>query len=363
MPGRARAYSGNRVLPIDAHMREPRSFADGWRPILFPSLVAASLPFLLLWLPPGHWHLGPLIGAAVLTLAIGVVAVRVPSARLPGWTPAGLAFAYLMVVALLRAAGGPSGVGAMVLLPVFWLGLCGTRRQLGCLLIGVALLFVVPLIMVGGADYPSSAWRTGILFTTLSGIVGTTLRSLVEQVRGQEHERNGLLAQLDDLAHTDPLTGVPNRRAWESELDRGLARAERTGEPVSVALVDLDSFKAINDLHGHSGGDSLLIQVAHNWTEVLRSDDVLARIGGDEFAVRMPTCSQAQAGEVIERLRARMPRPYSCSIGLATWDGAEPADRLMSRADNVLYDAKRGRQDRSQSTSPAPPLAATPTSA
>jgi len=328
-------------------MRERRS-AEGSRRILLPSIAAAFLPFALLWLPPAHWRPGPLIGAAALTLAIVAFALRAPWERLPDWGPSGLTFTYLIVVVLLRAAGGLSGVSAMMLLPVFWMGLCGTPRQLWALLIGVALVFMVPLLLVGGADYPPSSWRAGILFVTLCGIVGSTVQKLVAHARGQELERNRLLAQLGELAHTDALTSLPNRRAWQSELDRGLARAQRTGEPLSVALADIDSFKAVNDAYGHPGGDSLLIQVATGWAEVLRPDDVLARIGGDEFAVLVPACTTAEADDVIRRLRARMPEPYSCSIGLATWDGAEPADHLMARADQALYDAKRDRHVRDQ---------------
>ena len=161
------------------------------------------------------------------------------------------------------------------------------------------------------------------------------------RVREQELARNRLLEQLDELAHTDALTHLPNRRAWQAELERGLARARRTGEPVSVGLVDIDSFKAVNDAYGHPGGDSLLVEVARSWAVVLRPDDVLARIGGDEFAVLMPACTESEASEVIARLREHMPTPYSCSAGLATWDRSELADRLMVRADDALYGAKR----------------------
>ena len=330
-------------------MREQPAFADGPRRILLPSYLAALLPFALLWLPPADWRPGPLIAAAALTVTIAAVALRMTGKPLPGWAPAGLAWGYLIVVALLRASGGASGVAAMVLLPVFWLGLLGTRRQLWCLLIGVALVFVVPVVVAGGNDYPPSAWRAAILFVTLSGIVGTTVQALVTHARGQQRERNRLLAQLDELAHTDALTGLANRRAWQSELERGLARARRTGEPVSVALLDIDGFKAVNDRHGHPGGDSLLIRVARSWSDVLRPDDVLARIGGDEFAVVMPGCSHADAADLRQRLRARMPSPYTCSVGLATWEPPESPDQLMGRADNALYDAKRDGHDHASS--------------
>jgi diguanylate cyclase (GGDEF)-like protein len=316
-----------------------------WR-ILLPSFVAACLPFLLLWLPPARWNSGLVVAAGGVTLAIAVIVVRAPWEQLPGSAPCVLAFAYLVVLALLRAAGGPSGVAPMVLLPVFWLAACGTRRQLWCLLVGVAVVFVTPLILVGGAAYPSSTWRAGILFVAVSAIVGTTVQSLVARVRDQERERDRLLDKLDDLAHTDALTGLANRRAWEAELDRGLARARRSGEPVSVALVDIDRLKAVNDAHGHAEGDRLLIRVARSWPGVLRPDDVLARIGGDEFAVLMPACTEAEAADVIERLRARTPSPHGCSAGLATWDRSEPAKALVGRADDALYDAKRHGRNR-----------------
>jgi diguanylate cyclase (GGDEF)-like protein len=316
------------------------------RRFVWPSIAAALLPFALLWLPPGHWKLVPLLAAAVLTVVIsGVVAVA-PWARLPAKTRSVLVFAYLIVVALLRVAGGPSGIAPVALLCVFWIGLCGTRRQLWCMLAAITILFVLPLIIGGPADQPPGAWRAAVLFIAVSGLIGTTAQAVVAQVREHQLERDRLLAQLHDLAHTDPLTGLPNRRAWRLELKRSIAHAGRNDQTVSLAVIDIDNFKDINDRRGHAEGDALLISTARRWSEALRAEDVLARIGGDEFALLMPGCTERDAAAVLTRIRTGTPVPYSCSVGLATWDGTETGEKLLQRADAALYDAKRTGRDR-----------------
>ena len=313
---------------------------------VLPSIAAALLPFGLLWLPPAHWKLAPLLAAAVLTVLIAGVVALAPWARLPANTRSGLVFAYLIVVALLRVAGGPSGIAPVALLCVFWIGLCGTRRQLWGMLAAITILFVLPLIIGGPADHPPGAWRAAVLFIAVSGLIGATAQAVVAKVSEHKRERDRLLAQLHDLAHTDPLTGLPNRRAWELELTRALAHAGRHGEPVSLAVLDIDNFKDINDRRGHAEGDSLLVETARRWTEVLRADDALARIGGDEFALLMPACAERDAAAVLARIRTGTPGPYSCSVGLAAWDGTETGERLLQRADAALYDAKRNGRNR-----------------
>jgi hypothetical protein len=112
------------------------------RRIVLPSFLAALLPFALVWLPGAHWHLASLVLAGTLTLVIAIVAVAVPWERLPAWGPPVLSFVYLAVTALLRDAGGPSGVGPIILLPVFWIGVCGTRRQLVAMVGAIALFLL-----------------------------------------------------------------------------------------------------------------------------------------------------------------------------------------------------------------------------
>lgn len=208
------------------------------------------------------------------------------------------------------------------------------------LLLGVLSVSVVSLVLLGGANDRPSAWRVAVVVVAVCGIVGMTVVAAVRH-RKTGGRDNELPADLDQLAHTDALTGLADRDAWQFELDRDLARARRTGDPVSIALIDIDSFTSANAVAGDPGRDSLLSTIAHGWIEVLRPEDVLARLDGHEFAVLISGCSHFDAGGVVTRLQARMPRPHSCSIGLATWDTLELADQLIRRAGNALYDAQR----------------------
>jgi diguanylate cyclase (GGDEF)-like protein len=104
--------------------------------------------------------------------------------------------------------------------------------------------------------------------------------------------------------------------------------------------MDLDHFKGVNDTLGHQAGDRFLKEVAARWAEQLRGHDILARYGGDEFAVVLPRCSVDAGAEVADRLRAALPGGHTCSIGLAQWNGIEGSDELQRRADEALYRAK-----------------------
>ncbi|MBV8160243.1 MAG: GGDEF domain-containing protein, partial [Acidimicrobiia bacterium] len=148
-----------------------------------------------------------------------------------------------------------------------------------------------------------------------------------------------LVGKLRQQAATDVLTGLANRRSWETTLERELSRAWRQHLPVAVAVIDLDDFKALNDSAGHQAGDELLKEVSAAWGDAIREEDVLARPGGDEFGLVLPNCSQTQALQILHRLRDKTPRlPFSA--GLASWDGSEQATALMERADIALYRAK-----------------------
>jgi diguanylate cyclase len=162
-------------------------------------------------------------------------------------------------------------------------------------------------------------------------------------------ERTDLVERLDFLARRDELTGLVNRRVLQEELEREVEGAPRTGRPLSVLMLDLDNFKQINDAQGHRAGDRLLKATAAAWTETLRSGGLIARFGGDEFAVVLPDTDLDAAIAVGERLRAVVPAPGTCSIGVATLSPGQTAAQLLNAADDRLYAAKRGGRDRVES--------------
>jgi diguanylate cyclase (GGDEF)-like protein len=164
-------------------------------------------------------------------------------------------------------------------------------------------------------------------------------------------ERKEAAARIAHLAYHDALTGLPNRNVFADHLARGVDRAAEQGEPIAVLCIDLDGFKAVNDLHGHPAGDELLIEAAHRLRSVVRGNELVARLGGDEFAVVQDGGSQpTHAGLLSERIIEALRQPFpiggqsvriSASIGVAVYpaDAATPSD-LIKNADMALYRAK-----------------------
>ena len=155
----------------------------------------------------------------------------------------------------------------------------------------------------------------------------------------------GLVNALRSTSHEDVLTGLANRRAWDDRLDEELERARRSMPALSLAMIDIDKFKAVNDRDGHHTGDRLLRQFADGWREVIREGgDFLARLGGDEFGVIAPNINELGIQRLAKRLQEITPGGVSCSVGVATWDGVESAAELFRRTDEAMYRAKRGRR-------------------
>jgi diguanylate cyclase (GGDEF)-like protein len=187
-----------------------------------------------------------------------------------------------------------------------------------------------------------------------TGRIAASMRMLAAET-AMALERSDLLARLEEVARTDDLTGLLNRRAWEEQLPREMARARRQSDPLCVAMLDLDFFKNYNDERGHQAGDRLLKQSAAAWVSELRASDTLARYGGEEFTVALPGCTLANAKDIVERLRAAMPGDQTVSAGVACWNGRESAEELVGRADAALYEAKRSGRDRLVTAGGTPP--------
>jgi diguanylate cyclase len=156
--------------------------------------------------------------------------------------------------------------------------------------------------------------------------------------------------QLKALAATDALTGLANRRCFLQRLEAEIARARRTGRGVSVAVVDLDGFKQINDTHGHAKGDDVLVQVAEALARGVRAADLAARFGGDEFVLMLPETTMERVEEILNRLELPVTVPehpgsstnlsFSWGAAVYPYDG-ESSERLLQSADRRLYEMKR----------------------
>jgi diguanylate cyclase (GGDEF)-like protein/PAS domain S-box-containing protein len=170
-------------------------------------------------------------------------------------------------------------------------------------------------------------------------------------------ERKRVEGQLQHLADHDPLTGLLNRRRFESELEREVDRVRRYGGDAAVLIVDLDEFKAVNDTYGHAAGDELLIAISDSLRATLRSSDLLARLGGDEFGVVLPATSLTEATALGERIRAAVAAAaadapgggVTVCVGASAVSGRRGAitpDELVIEADVAMYEAKQSGRDR-----------------
>ncbi len=219
----------------------------------------------------------------------------------------------------------------------------------------VPTLLAVPL-EDGGEPQGWIAWEDG---PALAGPVRQAARHVLLEVaeaaglpaRNARRFRRALEAAL-----RDPLTGLFNRRAFETFLAREREWAVRTGRPLSLVLADLDRFKEINDTHGHPVGDRALVHFGHVLADTARRSDIAARFGGDEFALILPDTSPVDAARLAERIRHRLALSplgapaglrLSASFGVAGLaDAGGDPDLMVRRADDALYAAKRAGRDR-----------------
>ena len=272
-------------------------------------------------------------GGALLTAILLTVGARLPGWTVHVWAAAGTAIVSFGLLFNGERNGGAAGGDEMYYLWVtlyaaYYLGRWGTAGQL----LVIAAAYTTTLVAIDPGPIGPSRWLTTIGLATGSAVVVRLLSERVER----------LVGELRHAAATDPLTGLPNRRAFGQRLGHELARARRTGEAFATLLIDVDHFKQINDRRGHAAGDDALVALADVLTRELREIDTVARIGGDEFAVIVPATGVAGALQAAQRLRERAGIPISVGAAVYGIDG-HTADELARAADAALYEAKRRR--------------------
>ena len=245
-----------------------------------------------------------------------------------------------------------AGVGAGVYSAMFlWVVLMAasffSREALIAQVAWIVVCWGLTLIALDEATGFSSMTRW-VLGSLVLIVAAAVMSEIVAGRRSTEEERERLQRELVHMAHHDDLTGVANRRLFELQLPRELARAKRRGATLCILALDLDHFKAYNDKYGHVAGDRLLKATASAWSGGLRGADLLARLGGDEFIALLPDCEPAEAQRVAKRLSKDMPLDQTCSTGIACWDGHETAEALIGRADRKMYSAKVQGPDRAK---------------
>ena len=228
------------------------------------------------------------------------------------------------------------------------LHLAGT--SMGLIMAGLALSNLIRLVGVATQGAPQDYLKSG-LFLAWIVILNSCLQcgAMVAYVW---MTASLLRRDLEVQASTDPLTGLLNRRAFELASEKAFAACKAANDALSAIMIDLDGFKEINDTFGHYSGDKTLISVARALTAGMRKDDLLARIGGDEFAVVLPQTTQEEAEEIAERLRRAIEGSEAAREGFQTkltasfgvsvrQTSADSWDQMMIRCDQALYSVKR----------------------
>ena len=191
--------------------------------------------------------------------------------------------------------------------------------------VGICLVISAGFAVGLGLDGLPDFWIYWLVVTVTIWSTCLVLGHLSESLRRQ--------------ADTDPLTGLLNRNGFLAVANREHAIAERSGEPLTLAVLDLDGFKQVNDILGHAAGDRLLADLGRSWRERLRVGDILARHGGDEFVVLLPATSVQVAREVLARLDD-VDLPIAWSAGVSEWKPGESLSACVDRADGRLYSVK-----------------------
>ena len=243
--------------------------------------------------------------------------------------------------------GANSPILLVLYLPIVYAALLfPPRAALAC---GLAALGVVVTVAALDPHRAAIEGWTLMLAGSVAGAAALSFLAALNRTRIEQHE-DRLLAQLAELAGTDELTGCAVRRVLRQRTAEEIERALRTDGPLSLLMIDVDEFKAVNDNYGHVVGDRVLATIGAVLREHVRPFDVASRLGGDEFAVLLPETDSSGAVRVAERifrdLSGQTEIPVTLSVGVSSLDGSMPTiERLFDEADMALYQVKRAGRD------------------
>jgi diguanylate cyclase (GGDEF)-like protein len=275
------------------------------------------------------------LAVVFLVTGLGLIAFR----EAPRWLYEAMAIWGVTLISVLIAVGQPFGMAPFFYLwPVVYMAYFSTVRKLQLTYAWMVVTFAVGLALNTMHDMKLDT------FTGTAATVGI-MAALVATMTRQEARLRDELAQ---AAETDPLTGLLNRRSFNPRFAGLLTEAVASGRALSVVMIDIDHFKRLNDEYGHLVGDEALQEIARILVAQSRDHDLVSRFGGEEFAVALPGADAAAATAYAERVAAALTAPLaagmtlSVSAGISSLTDREPADLLLSRADEALYAAKEG---------------------
>jgi diguanylate cyclase (GGDEF)-like protein len=275
----------------------------------------------------------------------------------------GLPLALYAYATLLYFSTGMLSIQLLGILAPFQAYILGRSRLAKSLAACQAILFSFGLLI----HYPKPVFSTvDLVLTTFSvGFVWLLLGSQLSKLMRSHHTE---VDKLQSLAATDALTGLTNRRQFNTRLQEEVARSRRHHTPLSLALFDLDHFKKLNDFYGHQTGDRVLKEMGKMIRDNLRECDLPARYGGEEFALILPETPESEAYDLLERLRTLIsetvfclpdnPLTVSISVGVSQLESRkQSAFELVEISDKALYEAKRTGRNRVVKSSSLSPIA------
>jgi diguanylate cyclase (GGDEF)-like protein len=301
------------------------------------ALGTGGLLYFLLTLDQPHrpimlalFAVGGLLFPAAIALAPvhKLVESRWREAYFFGWS-----VSVILVIGVAAALDGPrSAVAIGLFLPMIFAAMSYPLPSV------IAIDTFTLLVFAGAAAVAGDALPWAMLVGLSLACAGAMC---AWQARSHEYQR----AELHRVSRADPLTECLNRRGFEEALDAELVAAARDQAPLAVVLVDLDDFKGVNDLHGHAAGDGLLCWAVRRMEEAIREQDVLGRLGGDEFGIVLPGAGHTDAVAVRDRVQAALLPRAGASAGFACFpvDGRD-AETLLGHADQALYQLKQIRR-------------------